>query len=98
MKQSSIPPTNSDVGQRVVDRPGCAALRHGAKTDTRRRPVNGPAVLDLAARRRHRRAFWMVSSAFLSVMAFSGVPSPLYGLYRARDHYSVFMGTVIFAV
>jgi hypothetical protein len=31
-------------------------------------------------------------------MAFSTVPSPLYGLYRARDHFSVFMVTVIYAV
>src|SRR6201994_2034748 len=40
----------------------------------------------------------MVSFAFLTVMAFSAVPSPLYGLYRARDHFSVFMVTVIYAV
>src|SRR5246127_4809002 len=50
------------------------------------------------ASRRHRRAFWMGSFAFLSVMAFSAVPSPLYGLYRARDHFSLFMVTVIYAV
>ena len=31
-------------------------------------------------------------------MAFSAVPSPLYGLYRARDHFSVFMVTVVYAV
>ena len=48
--------------------------------------------------RRHRRAFWTVSFAFLAVMAFSAVPSPLYGLYRARDHFSLFMVTVIYAV
>src|SRR5690348_4444127 len=40
----------------------------------------------------------MVSFAFLTVMAFSAVPSPLYGLYRARDHFSLFMITVIYAV
>jgi len=32
------------------------------------------------------------------VMAFSAVPSPLYGLYRERDHFSLFMITVIYAV
>src|SRR5438132_2653056 len=48
--------------------------------------------------RRHRRSFWMVSFAFLAAMAFSAVPSPLYGLYRARDHFSVFMVTVAYAV
>jgi MFS family permease len=40
----------------------------------------------------------MVAFAFLAVMAFSAVPSPLYGLYRARDHFSLFMVTVIYAV
>jgi predicted MFS family arabinose efflux permease len=39
-----------------------------------------------------------VAFAFLAVMAFAGVPSPLYGLYRARDHFSLFMVTVIYAV
>ena len=51
-----------------------------------------------AGSRRHRRSFWLVAFAFLAVMAFSTVPSPLYGLYRARDHFSVFMVTVIYAV
>ena len=31
-------------------------------------------------------------------MAFSTVPSPLYGLYQARDHFSLFMVTVVHAV
>ena len=31
-------------------------------------------------------------------MALGTVPSPLYGLYRARDHFSLFMVTVAFAV
>src|SRR5689334_23948471 len=48
--------------------------------------------------RRHRRAFWIVAFAFLAVMAFSAVPSPLYGLYRVRDHFSLFMITVVYAV
>jgi MFS family permease len=39
-----------------------------------------------------------VAFAFLAVMAFSAVPSPLYGLYRERDHFSLFMITVIYAV
>src|SRR6476469_9016796 len=46
----------------------------------------------------HRRAFWAVAFAFLAVMAFAAVPSPLYGLYRTRDHFSLFMVTVAFAV
>ena len=48
--------------------------------------------------RRHRRGFWVVAFAFLMVMALGTVPSPLYGLYRARDHFSLFMVTVAFAV
>jgi hypothetical protein len=51
-----------------------------------------------AGRRRHRRGFWVVAFAFLAVMALGTVPSPLYGLYRARDHFSLFMVTVAFAV
>jgi MFS family permease len=39
-----------------------------------------------------------VAFAFLAVMALGTVPSPLYGLYRARDHFSLFMVTVAFAV
>src|SRR6476659_2025315 len=48
--------------------------------------------------RRHRRGFWVVAFAFLAVMALGTVPSPLYGLYRARDHFSPFMVTVVYAV
>jgi MFS family permease len=50
------------------------------------------------SRRPYQRAFWAVAFAFLAVMAFAAVPSPLYGLYRARDHFSLFMVTVAFAV
>lgn len=85
------------VGEPVVDRRGSAALRDRARTYTRQ-PSHNERVRDRMASRHHRRAFWMVSFAFLSVMAFSGVPSPLYGLYRTRDHFSLFMVTVIFAV
>jgi MFS family permease len=70
----------------------------GARTDVRERRVIVDEALEAATRRRHHRAFWIVSFAFLSVMAFSGVPSPLYSLYRARDHFSLFMVTVIYAV
>jgi MFS family permease len=47
---------------------------------------------------RHRRAFWVVAFVFLAVMALGTVPSPLYGLYQARDGFSLFMVTVIYAV
>jgi hypothetical protein len=31
-------------------------------------------------------------------MAFATLPSPLYGLYRTRDHLSALMITVIYAI
>ncbi|HTC69157.1 MAG TPA: MFS transporter [Acidothermaceae bacterium] len=36
--------------------------------------------------------------AFVIVMAFATLPSPLYGLYRTRDHLSAFTITVVFAI
>ncbi len=59
---------------------------------------NGAKPRDLVGSRRHRLGFWVVAFAFLVVMALGTVPSPLYGLYRARDHFSLFMVTVAFAV
>lgn len=49
------------------------------------------------ASRRHDAAFWIVGYAFAVTMAFSALPTPLYVLYQARDHFSTFMITVIFA-
>jgi MFS family permease len=53
-----------------------------------------PAARD----RRHGSGFWTVAYAYLIVMAFATLPSPLYGLYRTRDHLSAFMITVIYAI
>jgi predicted MFS family arabinose efflux permease len=39
-----------------------------------------------------------VAFAFLIVMAFATLPSPLYGLYRTRDHLSAFTITVVYAI
>jgi hypothetical protein len=39
-----------------------------------------------------------VAFAFLIVMAVATLPSPLYGLYRARDHLSALTITVVFAI
>ncbi len=60
--------------------------------------ANGAQPGHSVGSRRHRRGFWVVAFAFLVVMALGTVPSPLYGLYRARDHFSLFMVTVAFAV
>jgi hypothetical protein len=48
--------------------------------------------------RQHGSGFWTVAFAFLIVMAFATLPSPLYGLYRTRDHLSAIMITVIYAI
>ena len=50
-----------------------------------------------APQRRHGAGLWAVVFAFVAVMAFSTVPTPLYTLYQARDGFSTFMITVIFA-
>jgi MFS family permease len=55
------------------------------------------SVASRPASRRHNAAFWIVGYAFAVTMAFSALPTPLYVLYQARDHFSTFMITVIFA-
>lgn len=67
-------------------------------TTPSKRSVNGAEADHSVASRRHRQGFWVVAFAFLAVMALGTVPSPLYGLYRERDHFSLFMVTVAFAV
>jgi MFS family permease len=47
--------------------------------------------------RRHGAGLWAVAFAFAAVMAFSTVPTPLYAMYQARDGFSTFVITVIFA-
>ena len=49
-------------------------------------------------RRVHGSGFWTVAFAFLIVMAFATLPSPLYGLYRTRDHLSAFTITIVYAI
>jgi MFS family permease len=51
-----------------------------------------------AEKRRSGSGFWTVAFAFLIVMAFATLPSPLYGLYRTRDDLSAFMITVVYAI
>jgi MFS family permease len=56
-------------------------------------------VRPAAIRRRHHSiGFWIVAVAFLTNMAFSAVPTPLYVLYQQRDHFSTIMVTVVYAV
>ncbi|MCU1586016.1 MAG: putative transporter [Microbacteriaceae bacterium] len=51
-----------------------------------------------ATRRRHGIGFWVVALAFLTGMAFSTIPTPLYPLYQQREGFSTFTVTVVFAV
>ncbi|WP_328465433.1 MFS transporter [Streptomyces sp. NBC_00448] len=48
--------------------------------------------------RRHSVGFWLIAAVFLTSMAFSTVPTPLYPLYQRRDGFSTFTITVVFAV
>jgi hypothetical protein len=73
-------------------RASSAAGQHvGAGASPARRPPRPSA-------RRHGAGFWQVALAFLTAMAFSTVPAPLYPLYVAEDGFSTFMVTVVFAV
>src|ERR1700752_3353737 len=61
-------------------------------------PPNSASASATSAPRQHASAFWMVPFAFLIVMAFSTLPSPLYGLYRERDGLSAFTITIVYAI
>jgi MFS transporter len=45
-----------------------------------------------------RSGFWAVAFAFLVVMAFATLPSPLYALYRERDGLSTLTITIVYAI
>ena len=68
--------------------------------------VRGPRTVETseayampaAVGRQHGAAFWAVAFAFLVVMAFATLPSPLYSLYRTRDDLSTLTVTVVYAV
>ncbi|KAA0960817.1 MFS transporter [Microbacterium sp. ANT_H45B] len=49
------------------------------------------------ARISHGAGFWVVASAFLLVMAYATVPTPLYPLYQQADGFPVSVITMIFA-
>jgi MFS family permease len=63
-------------------------------SDTRDDVHAVPAV----RRRRPGSGFWAVAFAFLVVMCVATLPSPLYGLYRTRDHLSAFVITLVYAI
>lgn len=45
----------------------------------------------------HRHGFWAVAFAFMVVMGYCAVPTPLYGLYAARDGFGSLTITLVFA-
>src|ERR1700740_17181 len=55
-------------------------------------------AVPVTVERRGVAVCWALAFAFLVVMAFATLPSPLYGLYRARDHLSTLTVTVVYAV
>jgi MFS family permease len=46
---------------------------------------------------RYGAAFWWIAFVFVTGMAFSTVPTPLYPLYQVRDGFSTFVITIVFA-
>ncbi len=45
----------------------------------------------------HAAGFWIVAAVFLTTMAYSTVPTPLYPLYEQRDGFPVSLVTVIYS-
>ncbi|MGH3261412.1 MAG: hypothetical protein ACRDNS_05385, partial [Trebonia sp.] len=85
--------------------PSLPAQDSGA--DLRQRPSStGPDRLQHAvgfskpepAGIRHGVGFWSVATAFAVILGFSAVPTPLYGLYAARDGFGSLTITIIYAV
>ncbi|MEV5960586.1 MFS transporter [Kribbella sp. NPDC051952] len=52
----------------------------------------------LSVGNRHLTGFWFVAVAFLTLMAFGTVPTPLWPLYQVKDHFGATTVTVAFAV
>jgi MFS family permease len=59
--------------------------------------TTAPSRIRVPSVARHHVGFWIIAAAFLIMMAFSTVPTPLYAFYQARDGFPTFMITVIFA-
>jgi MFS family permease len=86
----------------LSQRPGAESSpgrpRH-RRRGARARIANGGTTLlpKPGSRRHHGVGFWAVAFTFLTLAAFTTVPSPLYALYQARDGLSEFEVTVIYA-
>jgi MFS family permease len=83
-------------------RPGAESSPRGPRHrsgDARVRTASAVSTLlpERGSARHHGVGFWAVAVTFLTLAAFTTVPSPLYGLYQARDGFSEFTVTVIYA-
>ncbi|CAM3631926.1 MFS transporter [Kibdelosporangium persicum] len=50
-----------------------------------------------AGRVSHGGGFWVIAAAFTIALAYSTVPTPLYGIYQQRDGFPTWVITVVFA-
>jgi MFS family permease len=55
------------------------------------------SIAPSAPRLRHGLGFWAIAYAYLAVMAFSAVPSPLFAIYRQEEGFSALTITLIYA-
>ncbi|MGV9251899.1 MFS transporter [Streptomyces sp. NPDC003697] len=65
---------------------------------TRHAPAEAAQGDRRRAAHRYGTGFWTVAAVFVTAMAFSTVPTPLYPLYQAHDGFSTFTVTLVFAV
>jgi predicted MFS family arabinose efflux permease len=76
-------PMSSTAGGQTLD---AAAVLEGSAEPARAAPA------------RYGAGFWLITFVFVTGMAFSTVPTPLYSLYQVRDGFSTFTITIVFAV
>ena len=69
-------------------------VRTSRTTQAHENPKTATAQMSIT----RRSGFWPVAFAYLVIMAFGTLPSPLYGLYRIRDHLSSLTVTVVYAI
>lgn len=74
-----------------------STLDFSAPTGSTPRMDTAPGRTRRPFRLRHGAGFWVIAAAFLAVMAFSTIPTPLYAFYQARDGFPTWVVTVIFA-
>ncbi|SEA38568.1 Predicted arabinose efflux permease, MFS family [Leifsonia sp. 21MFCrub1.1] len=85
------------MGEEEHYRTMTSTLDSSAPTGSSPRLGTAPGRARRSFRLRHGAGFWVIAAAFLAVMAFSTVPTPLYAFYQARDGFPTWVVTVIFA-